>query len=448
MDNKQYIIALEIASSKVAGCAAEFDGPTKMAEPICYFEEPVNESVRYGETKNVDEVCNKVSAVLRQIESERKISPRKIKSVYIGINARSLHSETVTIDRRISEEIAVSEALVKSIRNEATAKFKDVDILYVSPAKYEINGKSVENPIGELGSHLTSTFTVVTCKQQVCRNIKMVFDQLKLEICAFIPMPISLAKLILTDEELQLGCMVADCGADTTTVSIWRGGKAVYVNVLPMGSYNITRDLMSLNIIEDNAERIKKTYGLAPKEDLPDNEVAPGVRSVDIQNYISARAGEIIFNMVNQISLAGLKSSALPKGIILAGRGAKLKGFANKLREVSNMSLRCGMPGNGIDSKEYDRLGILSILDYAAESAPADQTCVVVPEMPKIEDYQEDDNKKTDKKHHDKSVNTEKPNKGIGFFGKMMDKIKGIGENINDGLYGSENEEESPNAKN
>nr|CDL66450.1 unnamed protein product [uncultured bacterium] len=46
MDNKQYIVALEIASSHVAATAAAFDPQTKDVSELCHFEEAVKDCVR------------------------------------------------------------------------------------------------------------------------------------------------------------------------------------------------------------------------------------------------------------------------------------------------------------------------------------------------------------------------------------------------------------------
>ena len=97
-DNKRYIVAIEISSSRITGIAATLDDSNE-AEEICHYEEAIDGPVIYGEIKNVDAVYTKVNSIIQKIESHKSIAPRKIKSVYVGINARSMHSTTVTIEK-------------------------------------------------------------------------------------------------------------------------------------------------------------------------------------------------------------------------------------------------------------------------------------------------------------------------------------------------------------
>ena len=68
MDNKQYIVALEIASSHVAATAAAFDPQTKDVSELCHFEEAVKDCVRYGCISNVEEVLSKLTLIFNRIE--------------------------------------------------------------------------------------------------------------------------------------------------------------------------------------------------------------------------------------------------------------------------------------------------------------------------------------------------------------------------------------------
>lgn len=68
----------------------------------------------------------------------------------------------------------------------------------------------------------------------------------------------AIADLVLTSDEKKLGCMLVDFGAETTTVSMYKNGTLRYFETLPLGSRNITRDIMSLNHTEENAEQAQE----------------------------------------------------------------------------------------------------------------------------------------------------------------------------------------------
>ena len=100
-----------------------------------------------------------------------------------------------------------------------------------------------------------------------------------------------------------------------------------YLATLPLGSRNITRDITKLNYLEEQAEELKREVGNAQGGAGMPSSMNSGVDVTAVNNYVSHRAGEIIANINAQIGYAGLKSADLPAGIILVGRGARLRGW-------------------------------------------------------------------------------------------------------------------------
>lgn len=423
-DSKRYIVAIEIASSRITGIAAALDSDNE-ANEICHYEEVIDGPVIYGEIKNVEAVYAKVNAILQKIQSHKSIVPRKISGVYVGINARSLHSTTVTIEKDINEVVPINEKLMEQIEHESCAKINTENdkILVTKRRLCEIDGKETSDPVGSLGSHISVTTTIVTCKKKICNSIEMVFNRFnpKVNIMGYIPTQLALAKMsdniVLTSDERRLGCMLVDFGSDTTAVSIYKNDKLIYLNTLPMGSHNITRDLTTLNILPENAEKYKKTYGIMELEDVTKTEIMPGVTSTDVVNYIRARACEIIENIRYQLTIAEITADELPGGIITVGRGTKMKGFNEMLGQTSKMSVR---RGGWTNKEEYnDRLSSLAILDMASNSILPDESCMTLPEMP-ANDIEEEPEKP-------KETKPKKP-KGKGLWGRFKDKISsGIG---------------------
>lgn len=386
MDSKQFIVAIEIGSSHVAGTAAAFDSVTRDVKELCYFEEPLLDCVKYGSIVNVDEMASKINIIVNRIEKHERVSPRKISSVYIGVDARSMHSEKVVIEREINEDFPITETQIDGILREAESKFADCCILKTYATLYEIDGTEVVNPVGAVGSNLKAVINVIVCRQQISKNINLLLNRCGLKLAGLVCVPFATTNIVLDNEEKRLGSVLVDWGADTTSVSIVKNNKLEYLNVLPMGSRNITRDLASLKILEDNAEKIKKTYGITPVDNIPDMNIA-GVRSIDVVNYIKTRVGEIVANIQNQISVSGFTTDQLPKGIVLTGRGAKLSGLVEFISQTLQMPVRLGYVQGSPSRQDYtDRLQSLAILDETSERMTAFDTCLFMPEMPVYEE--------------------------------------------------------------
>ena len=102
MEDKKYIVALEIGSSHIAGVVASVTAPGN-ATIVCYHEVPILDCVRYGSIVNVDEVCSKTNDLLYRIKNDSRVAPRQIDSVYLAFGGRSLHTEKIEIDRDLNE---------------------------------------------------------------------------------------------------------------------------------------------------------------------------------------------------------------------------------------------------------------------------------------------------------------------------------------------------------
>jgi len=186
---------------------------------------------------------------------------------------------------------------------------------------------------------------------------------------------------ILTDSERKLGCMLVDMGAETTTVSIYKDGALLYLVTLPLGGRNLTRDVMQgLNVLEETAENVKKNINNPLDPSTVSDVVIEGVRASDASNYISARMGEIIANINQQLANAGVSADSI-QSIVLIGGSAHLGGLAQKLGETMKMRVRLGQNPSSIriQSGEYNKMEyieVFSLLAKAADAIDLGDTCV------------------------------------------------------------------------
>lgn len=447
MEDKQYIVVLEIASSHIAGIvAARTPGETD-ASIVCYHEVPISDSVRYGSIINVDEVCNKVSVLLSRIQMDENIAPRRVKSVYLSLAGRSLHTETVEIERELAEEQPVSRDFILQIKREAIAGFEEGRVLDVVPRSYQIDGAEVTNPVGSVGSHLYAAMNAILCRPQTRRNLQMVFDRLDIEVKGFVVTPLAVASSLLREEERQLGCLLVDHGAETTTVSIYKNNRLMYLNVLPMGSRNITKDLVALNIMEESAEKIKCNYGdaMSAGVDLEKLDIA-GVSSLDVANYVTARSGEIMENVYNQLKLAQFTPDQLPAGIVATGRGMRLKRMPDLLRSIFDLPVRIGQIEGVADNSGL--AGVPQLLSVVLEVSGYTESvnCMELMQLPDdmnpIEDEDEDDGDEVGINLSGRRQKTEQKSKRPGFMKRIF---KSISSGLDTIYEGDDDDDENDN---
>lgn len=370
MDGERYLAAIEISSSKIIGAVGKV-GTDGLLHVIAVEQERVVECVKYGIIQNVEDTHTRIAHILNKLEMRPTVAPRKITSVYVGIAGRSLSNITHELTHNNSEEIEITDTLIKSLKAEAMQADIDssLEIVDAVPNTYYVNRSETKSPIGMIGTNIHTIFDLIVCRPTIKRNItRVLHDKLNLGISGYVVTPIATANLILSLEEKRLGCMLVDMGAETTTVSIYKNACMVYLATIPMGSRNITRDITSLNVLEERAEEIKITTGNALGSDKTNSLNINGIKYSELSKIVEWRSEEIITNIIQQVSYAGLSLEQLPGGIIVIGGGFNLNGMVQLLERQSNMPVRRGSLPAGITLEDpkapkFESIEVISIMN-------------------------------------------------------------------------------------
>ena len=333
-------ISLEIGSSAVKLAAASFDPDSPEAVSILAIEEEplTNNCVRFGRIQNVEDVKEQTLAALERLAARPELKEYDIKGVYASLGGRSLMSYTKSASLEMPDERLIDEDIIERLRNDATADIPDSkEVLEIIPLGFRVNGISTPRPIGAYGSRIEASFTVVVCAPQNSLNIsRVVEERLKLKICDWVVRPLAVADATLTVDDTKPGCMLVDFGAETTTVAIFKDQALRYVSTIPLGSAHITRDLASvLGITEDKAEAIKMRAAnayMGKQSTSPDQ--------IEIDAITQARVYEIVSNVAANIEYAGFKAADLRSGVVITGRGSKLRNMAQVVKDLCGMEVR------------------------------------------------------------------------------------------------------------
>lgn len=387
MEDK-YIVAIEIGSSKIRGALASID-PAGAINILAVQEERVADSVRYGHVKNIEEVSNKVDSIRRKLENSRVIQPRKISGVYVGLSGCTIGASLASETSRFETDTEIDSSTIERLKGLiTTVGTTGKDIYELLPYEFIVDNESTLNPVGRIGRSIKGTFSVIEGVPAIKNNLNRVFpERLNLQVNGYIVSALAQANMVLLPDEKQLGCMFVDFGCETTTVVIYKKGVLRYMVTLPMGSRNITRDLVSLNHLEEHAESIKRSIGIVNGADSAARySGGHSIEQPELNSYISARAGEIVANVIANIEYAGLTPADLPSGIIIVGGGARLKGLSDMIATQSNMKVRMGTTPRNVrisdTSISSDEIcDVVALVLAAAENRPVDcLSPVIIPE--------------------------------------------------------------------
>ncbi len=376
MTKTQYIVALEIGSSKIVGAIAEKLPSGYVQVNHLEMEKLVN-SVRHGCVQNVENTKGAINSIIKKLENR---IDGTIEEVFVGLSGRSLHSEPTEVNQNLDATVPITDEVLERIVNEAG---KDPIVNYetceVVPRTYYVDKNETKSPSGQFGSNINIKLNLIVAKP----NLKLNLDRVMTggtRVKEYMVTPLVVADEILEPSEKSLGCMLVDMGAETTTVSIYKSGSLVYLTTLPLGGRNITRDItIGLNVLEDTAERVKKNIS-NPLDKNVDKITIEGVNSADAANYIVARTGEIIANIKQQIQYAGIKTVDL-HNIVLIGGAAQMQGIARRIEDEIKLRVRIGNNPNGLNILDHninrpEYVQLFSLLSHAAAKTPFNQSCV------------------------------------------------------------------------
>lgn len=340
---EKYIAALEIGSSKITGAVGVYSREDSVLKVLAVEQEESRDSVRYGIIHNPEEVAQRVARIIERLESNPAVAPRRIKGIVAGLSGRSMHSVNSDVQLYFPEETEVTGEMLKRLNEDAASLSIDsnMEILDIVPRSYQIDGMETSSPKGAMGKSITAMYDIIVGRNDIKRNLlRALAERGGLSIRKLVITALAAADIVLSDEEKRLGCMLVDMGAETTSVSIYRNGSLCYYTTLPLGGRNITRDLTSLSILEENAEEIKCENGRAVARETPSSLNINGIKLSDVSNIVVARAEEIVANIVQQINYAGLTEKDLPAGIVCIGAGANLNGILELLENQSGLNAR------------------------------------------------------------------------------------------------------------
>lgn len=334
MATNDLIVAIELGSSKIAGAVGR-KRPDGSLQVVAYANEPASGFVRRGVVYNIDKTAQCLTDLINRLEPE--VNNATIEQAYVGVGGYTLHSELNTVVRTFEEETRVSDAIVTAMEEEnATKEYPGHNILIMVSQEYKIGNNALNDPVGVNCTRVEGSYLNILARTSVMDNTGKSFELAKVNIANDSIAPLVSADVLLTDNERRQGCVLIDFGADTTTVSVYKGGYLRFLTVIPMGGQSITRDLCSLQLDEQEAERIKREFGLVFPTSSDETVQVDASRSIEVRkvyDVIEARFEEIMLNVCHQIEASGYELRNLLAGVVCCGGGINMKGLESVLAQ-------------------------------------------------------------------------------------------------------------------
>jgi len=323
------IVGIDIGTSKVSLVIGEVNNFNQI-ELLCTTSGKCS-GIKKGKIIDEEEIVSAILKLIKEAESENDLT---INSAYVSIPGKYVTIVQNSITKEAKDKYAGISA--KDVFS-GLSQVKDIDIpegkqiIDIVTDEFVLdNGKTVVDPVGSLSSNFTIKAQVVLADKEYMRQLSSIFRKVDIDIDGLVPVTLAERSLVLDGNELNDNVMLLDIGAGNTDIGVFEGLSFTYTNTIPLGGDNITNDIaLVLNISEEEADKLKKQYGLALKSFIDnDNEILLStckddnrkvIKSSELIEIIEARIEEI-FSLVNKdITTQGIKQRI--NNVILTGQG-------------------------------------------------------------------------------------------------------------------------------
>ncbi|MEQ1876676.1 MAG: cell division protein FtsA, partial [Bdellovibrionia bacterium] len=268
MNKKDRIVAgLDIGTTKVCLAIGIISGETQEGQApqtrIVGVGSVPSLGMRKGTVVNIEATTE---AIIKAREEAELMSGLRISDAWIGVGGthiKSFDSKGMVAVR--NNEVGVSDIQRVIEAAKAVAVPGDREVLHVLPRGYKIDDQSeIADPIGMSGVRLESSVHIITGSKTAIQNAVKCTERAGLRVSGLVLEQLASSKVVLSQDEKELGVACVDLGGGTCHIVIYVQGSVAYTSVIPVGGSHVTNDIaVGLRTPQGTAEEIKRKYGCA-----------------------------------------------------------------------------------------------------------------------------------------------------------------------------------------
>jgi cell division protein FtsA len=350
MKKRSVVASIDVGTTKICTILADVsdgDSPRVVGVGIS-----PSKGLHKGLVVNINEARESIRDSVRKAE---QASNYKVESAYVGVTGRhvtSMNNRGVVAITR-NDRVVRPDDLKRVLASAQSVKTAgDRRLLHVIPRSYAVDGQAgVKNPVGMHGFRLDVETHVITAAVTSIQNLIKCIRSIGIEIEDLVLEPLASSEAILTQDEKQVGVILADIGGGTTDVAVFRDGSIWHTSILPVAGYQLTRDVaIGLGLPFDIAEEMKKKYGSVMPVYEGKIDTSPaisqdghGISYQDLCDIVRARVEEILKLIMLEMPNSEYES-LVPAGLVLTGGSSNLAGIAALGRDILRLPVRVGTP--------------------------------------------------------------------------------------------------------
>lgn len=353
MAKDRYIAGIDIGTHSVRVVQVKLDAEAQLPAVVGAVSVP-SAGLRRGTVVDLDEAVTALSAALEKVERMTAVPVTSGLVAIGGVHIASLTSKGVIAVSKADGEVSDADVVRVIDAAQAVSIPPNREVLHVIPKAFVLDGQEgIKDPLGMTGVRLEVDTTIVHGSSPLIKNIQRVTGQAGLEADELVVAPLAAAQAVLTRKQKELGVVVVDIGAGTTSLAVYEENTLLHTAVLPLGGLHITNDLaIGLRTSIDTAERVKILYGHARAAAIDggqtidlsklDESETEQVERAEVVEIIEARLDEIFEHVNRELKQIG-RDGKLPAGAVLTGGTSNLPGIVDFAKNALRLPAQIGV---------------------------------------------------------------------------------------------------------
>ena len=393
MTDDHIIVGLDIGSTKICTVIGEVaaDG---VLDIIGEGTVP-SDGLRKGVVVNLERT---IASVRQSISAAERVAGVEVQAAWVGIagsHLKALTSHGIAAIRR-GQEITRPD-VERTIENaQAVPLEANMDIIHVIPQEYVVDGHDgIRDPVGMSGVRLEVDVHIVAGAQGPLQNLKRCARDSGIAVDGVVVQALASGLAVLNQAEEELISLLIDIGGGTTDVGVFRRGQLAHSAVIPLGGDHITQDISQwLRIPPDEAERVKKRYGVA-LPDMADRDVelevsntnyTTSLSTFELAQVIKPRVMEILDLVKQNIEQRMGALELLAGNVVITGGASLTPGLDQIAIDRFRLPVRIGKP-EGVSGlvdvvASPAHATAVGLVRYGVQHAPFEHTKAARPDTP------------------------------------------------------------------
>ena len=352
------LVAIDLGSESVRALAARRIAPDLFQ--ILGVEEHPQKAGNFCVEQGIITQSSKASYVIAEVLKllANRIGVDELPTAFVSLGGYSMQIIAVRSKRDQARKKEISQALLDEMERECKEKIElrnpDVAVLGLVPSYFSLDGvEQDELPTPEQRAAIVEAHYIAFYgRKAIDTQLQKAFSQAGRSIEHAFVRPEALLSAFATcdgNQILMSGCAVLDFGAQTTSLSVYKGGQYLLNKVVPKGGYHITRMLEQQGMSFATAEVLKKKYGFASPALVEKNvrlrvPASPEIggemviSAQELAEAIELKLHEILDPLMTELK----KVEGRINTVYITGGGSMLQGLAEYIQQHTSVRVQYG----------------------------------------------------------------------------------------------------------